>query len=540
MKRQAAITELSCAPPLYLSSPVLSTIRNESIRGLTAISHRGLEIGGFLGSRAGAASVDSLFLHECSYSFGPSFQLSSDELTRLAQAAQLQNGLGVQVLAYFRSCTRARMELTSADLEVLESLPKVRFVLMYKARMTGGDFALFDRALDGSWNGPEDPGYPMCTSAEPERMASNVPAMVRQSGRDAANSLPPAPAVTSVPLETADLGHPRLLRATWYGWVGLLLAGIVVCLMVAAVRLVSQRTDNDARAKSSLGLRAHLEDDSLQITWDRNSSALRAAKSAKLTVQDGHLTRVVSLDRSELLSGSVVYAPRSGDVSVKLELSGVRPEMAMAAVRWLGAEIRPRTKIALLPPQPRTTAAPLARQEVTLLPTASTRRTMEPIPSAQASKQVRQLSTEDFGVPEFVPQVPGGTTLPDPLYNTMVSPPPAPLPATPSAPPVISPSSPNNRSEVFVPPTPLVRFQPDSHETDWRVNTETQVSVRVRINSSGVVVKANAETAGGKPLIAPLVGPSLRAASKWRFAPATRNGQKVESAYVITFRFRPN
>jgi hypothetical protein len=58
------------------------------------------------------------------------------------------------------------------------------------------------------------------------------------------------------------------------------------------------------------------------------------------------------------------------------------------------------------------------------------------------------------------------------------------------------------------------------------------VSIKVEIDETGAVTEANILCGGG--LLASL---SSGAALKWRFTPATINGQPVKSKGVLTFNF---
>ena len=77
-----------------------------------------------------------------------------------------------------------------------------------------------------------------------------------------------------------------------------------------------------------------------RVTWDGHSPAVLAAKRGVLLIKDGGFEKELELDRDQLATAGVVYAPSSTDVVFRLELFG-GPEPAVASVRLL-AGARPQ------------------------------------------------------------------------------------------------------------------------------------------------------------------------------------------------------
>lgn len=71
-----------------------------------------------------------------------------------------------------------------------------------------------------------------------------------------------------------------------------------------------------------------------RVTWDGHAPAVMAAKRGVLLIRDGGFEKELDLDRDQLATAGVVYAPSTSDVSFRLELIG-GPEPAVAAVRLL-------------------------------------------------------------------------------------------------------------------------------------------------------------------------------------------------------------
>jgi len=71
-----------------------------------------------------------------------------------------------------------------------------------------------------------------------------------------------------------------------------------------------------------------------RVTWNGHSPAVLAAKRGVLLIKDGGFEKELELDRDELATAGVVYAPSTTDVVFRLELFG-GPDPAVASVRLL-------------------------------------------------------------------------------------------------------------------------------------------------------------------------------------------------------------
>ena len=88
-----------------------------------------------------------------------------------------------------------------------------------------------------------------------------------------------------------------------------------------------------------------------RITWDGHSPLVQAAKRGVLLIKDGGFEKELELDREQLATAGVVYAPSSTDVVFRLELFG-GPDPAVASVRLLAGS-RPQA-VAAAEPAPET------------------------------------------------------------------------------------------------------------------------------------------------------------------------------------------
>jgi hypothetical protein len=74
----------------------------------------------------------------------------------------------------------------------------------------------------------------------------------------------------------------------------------------------------------------------LQIQWNRASRSILNATGGTLEIVDGQDKRDIPMNRSELAQGSFTYARQSGDVQVRLTVTGSGGPLVEAS-RFLGA-----------------------------------------------------------------------------------------------------------------------------------------------------------------------------------------------------------
>ena len=70
-----------------------------------------------------------------------------------------------------------------------------------------------------------------------------------------------------------------------------------------------------------LQLRAALNGQQLEVSWDHNSNAIRQAEKGTVRISEGEITESVPFEASQLQDGILVYRPRTNDVSVRMEVS---------------------------------------------------------------------------------------------------------------------------------------------------------------------------------------------------------------------------
>ncbi|MFL6447596.1 MAG: energy transducer TonB [Bryobacteraceae bacterium] len=77
--------------------------------------------------------------------------------------------------------------------------------------------------------------------------------------------------------------------------------------------------------------------DRVQLSWNRNSPAIRNADEGTLNINDGPDHRQVQLGSGELANGSVLYFPNTDDVVFQLKVHGTGGQNASETLRVLGS-----------------------------------------------------------------------------------------------------------------------------------------------------------------------------------------------------------
>ena len=93
---------------------------------------------------------------------------------------------------------------------------------------------------------------------------------------------------------------------------------------------------------SALTLRVERTAGEILLTWNRDADAIRSATHAVLNIADGTQHDNVEMDLTQLRTGSISYAPATGDVVFKMEVTGSNGEKtASESVRALSTRPNP-------------------------------------------------------------------------------------------------------------------------------------------------------------------------------------------------------
>ena len=111
----------------------------------------------------------------------------------------------------------------------------------------------------------------------------------------------------------------RLMPTIGVAMFAIVLAGFI--LDVNSARQAKKLSAAPSSVDSSpLGLSVTSESQQLEILWNHTSSAIHDAENATIRISDGDLSEAVPFDARQLQDGSLVYRPRTNDVSIRMEV----------------------------------------------------------------------------------------------------------------------------------------------------------------------------------------------------------------------------
>ncbi len=122
----------------------------------------------------------------------------------------------------------------------------------------------------------------------------------------------PSPAIPSPALEAPSfqMDEPVPTKERWL-WA----IPIVLALGIAGFMLYQRRTPPPS---ASIALRALSEAQTVQLTWDANSSAIHDSDRGEIAIDDGAKHSQVSLTGDQLHAGKMSYLPQSSDVGFSM------------------------------------------------------------------------------------------------------------------------------------------------------------------------------------------------------------------------------
>ncbi|MDX2154618.1 MAG: hypothetical protein SFV54_28000 [Bryobacteraceae bacterium] len=314
---------------------LLEEIRRAVVDRYQRIPRGGMEMGGVLfGTRNGNdILVQSWEPIACEYAQGPVFELSeADQATLREQLARREHP---SVIGWFRSRRQGEMRPKPEDVALhfrYFSDPS-QFLLLLRPSLFGPtDAALFLADVSGTLQ-PE-PAHQFqvepAASAPPPARAPRPPLEMRE--RPAVElhervSPPPAPLPAAPPPP-----EPTATRRLY--WSGGATAVLLAALLVSAGFLVALFL-KPSRAVLTLTVKEE-DERRLRVQWDRFAAASGPAVYGTLDINDGGVTRSVTMTAEALEAGSAIYARLTDDVQFRLAVQRDGQTLA-AATRYLGA-----------------------------------------------------------------------------------------------------------------------------------------------------------------------------------------------------------
>jgi hypothetical protein len=353
---------------IQLSLDVVDRLQQDVIRGFGAVPRRGAEVGGvLLGSTDGpVVRIDDYELIPIEYKRGPSYLLSEEDVQAFEGSLDQLRNTGeksLRPIGYFRSHTRDGVGLGDEDRTLLSKYfqePEA-VVLLIRPFGTKPSIAGFYFKENGAFQDGAPlqefsfrrrdlaPDEAPRQAAAPERPPRNVPprreiprAPEPERGPQAYPDLPtPAFLQRSVATDVNGLVEsketPKITPQRRGIWAPLsfifLLLGVLLGFQAALTLRPRSQSGGDPY---NVSLSVSQSGTDLQLKWDRQSAAIRAAQKGILTIEDGTLiSKPTELSASELQSGSVVVYPHSTNrVSFRLELSMKDRDRLIETVEW--------------------------------------------------------------------------------------------------------------------------------------------------------------------------------------------------------------
>jgi periplasmic protein TonB len=503
--------------------------------GVRAFPRRGLEIGGLLTGVQGTGGeneirLDAICPLPMEYRSSPAFQPSPSDLLFVKQSVVRAQASETSIIGHFRSQTSGELRPSDVDRNIatLLNLSEALLVLV-PASVVGVEPARLYRAVNGQWNFLLS--FPLIDQPLVEQPLAEQPLVEfpRELGMAQGRELQPHEPGTMPEVSSGS----RRYRLGWGGLAVSLACGVFFGHSIWQSRpaAVLPPRPNVTDANSGIHLELHPTGSALKVQWNPASSPIAQGLSGVLTVREGARQLQIPLDRHQLETGSTVYYPESGWVEVRLEVY-------RDGTHFTGETVAMATG---LPTRATGSDEPAAR--------ASSEKTQKPKRKPERSPAKKTRSTRKTSVkalpryrdPVAQPTAPAPTPLPLAPEISRATQLPAPLatPAAPTGPPAGSFAATGSaeRTIRYEAAVPIRKVRPsvpdDLHST---LPESTSIVLRVEIDAAGKVVGAAPE--GSLTATQKLLAPqAVQAARLWRFQPARKNGEPVESESILRFDF---
>jgi hypothetical protein len=305
---------------------------------------------------------------------------------------------------------------------------------------------------------------------------------------------------------------------------------LVAVLMIALgygvyLKWKTSRASASVSNVGALALRAERREGALRVSWNRDALVVNRAKDGILSIRDGDLQpQELQLGLEQLRTGSVVYSPTNKSVLFQLEVTGRDETKTHESILALAGSKAHLTDVAASRPA----AGSSSRNRKSFSPPRSLHDFGKPPrvvlldPPAQATSFFPEASA--LGAQSAIAQLKVASFPPlEPQRDRTIPLEPQPLPVIPA----------------FVAARPIHESLPNlPRAIRATVIAEVEVQIKVEIDESGSVVRVAPLRSTG-PANDSIVRVSAETARQWRFAPAMRGNQAVESEVVLTFRYTP-
>ncbi len=108
-----------------------------------------------------------------------------------------------------------------------------------------------------------------------------------------------------------------------------------ILLVVAVIVFLQQQRPAPPSNSPPFSLRVAGDASNIEISWDRDSAAVRSADHARVKVQDGPNPSEIALTVDQLRSGGVLYAHHTAEVGIEMTLYSARGGEAHEFARFV-------------------------------------------------------------------------------------------------------------------------------------------------------------------------------------------------------------
>jgi len=315
---------------IQLSLDVVDRLQQDVMRGFGAVPRRGAEVGGVLlgtvASAGPAVRVQNYVLVPIEYKHGPSYRLSENDLDAFQAAVRKSRDEKIlRPIGYFRSHTRDGVGLSDEDLALLlNCFPEPETIaLLIRPFATKPSVAGFYFKEQGVFqSGPPLLEFPLRRrSLAPGDTAVGVDTSAAPDIVRTVRTETPRPAAIA----------PAAQRYRRWPVVPIFLLLIGILLGYQAALNVHSPLDS-----YSLQLVVTPSGRDVQLEWNRQSPAIRGARKAILTIEDGSYNKTTQLTQTELEKGSAVrYHPITKLVRFRLDVFPNLRNSISETVDWI-------------------------------------------------------------------------------------------------------------------------------------------------------------------------------------------------------------
>jgi hypothetical protein len=447
--------------------------------GVKASPTRGLEVGGLLEGAVGdEIRLETIRPLPAGYRSSAAFCPSPADLLFIRLWAQAP---ATNVVGHFRTQTSGELEPIAADRVIADLLNVPHpLLLLISVSDRGVEEARMYRRENGDWG-----------------LLLTFPLIESSIGQNALQK-----SAGSVPVEWVKAAKgPR-----WRRWALGGLAVGVACGAFLSHSIWQPGPSDVLPVRSDIKLELHSEGTRLKVQWNPSSRSVAEASSGTLKVQDGGQHLEIPLDRQQLNSGGTFYYPQTGSVEVRLEIY-------RDGNHFTGESAALTTGL----------SAPPAAKNST--------ESLQPVVEEAREKPAAIPLKKNLAAPTPHAALPPPVVLAKPPVA-----PPKPS-AIDSTPPPAFPDEPPVRYETAV----AIRETRPTVPAELYASLSDPISIEieVKIDTAGKVVSAT--PVGNLTAVQKLLADrAVDAARLWRFEPARKNGEAVESESLLKFDFGPS